>query len=84
LDLISPDVTYMALLIVQALHLLHHRLVKRHISFVEVVTAGVLCVSPTAPIPALILVVIHVALIVIQIVGSLFIDKLSPDWDGSK
>jgi hypothetical protein len=27
----SPAVTYLALLIVQALHLLHHRLAKRHI-----------------------------------------------------
>ena len=32
--------TYVALLVVQALHLFHHRISKRHISFAEVISAG--------------------------------------------
>jgi len=39
----TPQTTYIALLVVQALHLLHHRLAKRHISFGEVASAIVLC-----------------------------------------
>ena len=38
--MLNPQNTYVALLIVQALHLLHHRLAKRHISFAEVISAG--------------------------------------------
>ena len=49
----------MALLIVQALHLLHHRLVKRHISFAEVISALVLCVPPWATVPGVLLMGIH-------------------------
>ncbi len=41
--------TYIALLVVQAFHLLHHRLAKRHISFAEVVSAVVLCIPPWDP-----------------------------------
>lgn len=37
--MLTPQTTYIALLIVQALHLLYHRLVKRHISFAEVISA---------------------------------------------
>ena len=44
--MLNPQTTYVALLVVQALHLLHHGLVRRHISFAEVVSAGVLCVPP--------------------------------------
>ena len=44
--MLAPTTTYILLLIVQAFHLLHHRLVKRHISFAEVVSAAVLCVPP--------------------------------------
>ena len=40
--MLTPACTYVALLIVQSAHLLHHRLAKRHISFVEVVSAAVL------------------------------------------
>lgn len=40
--MLIPRNTYIALLIVQALHLLHHRLTKRHISFAEVISAFVL------------------------------------------
>ena len=32
---LTPQITYFALLFVQAGHLLHHRLARRHISFVK-------------------------------------------------
>ena len=77
--MLNPQYTYSALLIVQALHLIHHRPVKRHISFAEVISAVVLCVPPWAPVPALIITA-HLSLIVVQVVGSLWIKKLSPEW----
>jgi hypothetical protein len=75
-------ITYFALLVVQALHLLHHRLARRHISFVEVASAGVLCAPPMLlpMVPAWAFVAVHALLIAVQIVGSIWIDKLSPDW----
>jgi hypothetical protein len=76
----TPQTTYVALLLVQALHLLHHRLAKRHISFAEVISAVVLCVPPWAPAPAWLLTGAHLALIGVQVVGSLWIRKLSPEW----
>jgi hypothetical protein len=78
----TATVTYGALLVVQALHLLHHRLAKRHISFVEVVSAGVLCAPPMLlpAIPAWAFISVHGALIVTQIAGSIWIRKLSPSW----
>ena len=79
--MITPTVTYMALLIVQALHLLHHRLTKRHISFAEVISAMVLCVPPFAvSLPARLFICTHLALIAVQIIGSLWIKRLSPNW----
>ena len=79
---LTPDITYAALLAVQTLHLLHHRLAKRHISFAEVISAAVLCVPPASGlIPAALLMSAHGALIAVQVVGSLFIRRLSPDWD---
>ena len=78
--MLTPQVTYVALLAVQALHLLHHRLAKRHISFAEVVSAVVLCVPPWSPVPAWLLMGAHLALIAVQLIGSLWIKKLSPDW----
>ena len=51
--MLTPRNTYIALLIVQALHLLHHRITKRHISFAEVISAFVLCVPWWIPLPAL-------------------------------
>jgi hypothetical protein len=78
--MLTPQVTYLTLLIVQALHLLHHRLAKRHISFAEVVSAIVLCVPPWAPLPAFVLMTAHITLIIVQIIGSLWIKKLSPNW----
>lgn len=81
----TPTVTYILLLLVQAFHLLHHRLVKRHISFAEVVSAVVLCVPPFAvPLPAWLFMGAHLSLVAVQIVGSLWIRKLSPDWSKSE
>jgi hypothetical protein len=77
---LTPQSTYIALLVVQALHLLHHRVAKRHISFAEVVSAIVLCIPPWAPLPALLLIGMHLVLIVVQVIGSLWIKKLSPNW----
>lgn len=78
--MLTPRNTYIALLIVQALHLLHHRLTKRHISFAEVISAMVLCVPWWVPIPGLLLMGSHIILIVVQVIGSIWIRKLSPDW----
>jgi uncharacterized membrane protein len=78
----TPTVTYVALLVVQALHLLHHRLAKRHISLVEALSAGVLCAPPMLlpGIPGWLFMSVHGALIVTQIAGSIWIRKLSPSW----
>lgn len=79
--MLTPQVTYFTLLIVQALHLLHHRITKRHISYAEVISAAVLCVPPFAvSLPAWLFIATHLSLIIIQIVGSVWIRKLSPDW----
>ena len=79
--MITPAHTYVALLVVQALHLFHHRLAKRHISFAEVVSAAVLCVPPfLVTLPSALFVTVHLTLIAVQIVGSLWIRKLSPEW----
>lgn len=83
--MLTPTNTYFALLLVQAFHLLHHRLTKRHISFAEVISAGVLCVPPfLVSLPALLFVSVHLALIAVQIVGSIWIKRLSPDWSNSQ
>ena len=49
--MLTPQATYFALLAVQALHLLHHRLAKRHNTNAEVFSALVLCVPPWSPLP---------------------------------
>lgn len=77
---LDPQFTYLLLLIVQAVHLLHHRLAKRHISFVEGVTGVVLCVPPTLVSFGTLLAVGHLLLAAIQIVGSIWIKRLSPEW----
>lgn len=82
--ILTPQNTYIALLIVQTLHLLHHRLAKRHISFAEVISAVVLCVPPWAPFPPVFFIGIHLTLIAIQLVWSLLIKKLSPEWGNLK
>jgi hypothetical protein len=71
--------TYWLLLIVQALHLLHHRLAKRHISFAEVSSSALLLVPPAA-LPAPVLMAAHAAMALVQIVGSVWIRRLSPGW----
>ncbi len=78
--MLTPQITYVALLIVQALHLFHHRMSKRHISFAEVVSAVVLCMPPWSPVPGWLLMTVHLILIAVQVVGSLWIKKLSPNW----
>ena len=79
--MLTPTTTYIVLLATQALHLLHHRVAKRHISFAEVVSAVVLCVPPfVVSLPAWAFMGTHLSLVAIQIVGSLWIKKLSPDW----
>jgi hypothetical protein len=78
--MLTPGLTYSLLLVVQALHLLHHRIAKRHISYAEVISAVVLCVPPSTSLPAWLQMGAHLALIAVQIVGSLWIKKLSPDW----
>ena len=79
--MLTPTITYIALLVVQALHLLHHRVTKRHISFAEVISAAVLCFPPFAfSLPAWLFITTHLTLINIQVVGSIWIKKLSPDW----
>ncbi len=82
---LAPETTYSVLLIVQALHLLHHRLKKRHISFAEVAGAIILCVPPAGVLlPAWLLVCAHLGMSAIQIIGSIWIDRLSPSWADSR
>ncbi|MDP9139552.1 MAG: hypothetical protein M3O62_02015 [Pseudomonadota bacterium] len=79
--MLAPEITFGALLVVQALHLLHHRPAKRHISFAEVISAIVLCIPPTSAwVPAIVLMSAHGMLIAVQLIGSAWIRKLSPDW----
>jgi hypothetical protein len=78
--MIEPATTYLLLLIVQALHLLHHRLAKRHISFAEVASAGVLCIPLTTPVPGWLFCCAHLTLVAVQVIGSVWIQRLSPDW----
>lgn len=76
---VSPETSYAALLVIQAAHLLHHRLVRRQISFVEGSAAVVLCVPPTTEVvPAGLLVAAHLVLCAVQIAGSVWIRRLSP------
>ena len=84
--MITPEVTYFVLLVVQALHLLHHRLAKRHISFAEVVSGTTLCFYPAVfpSIPGALFMAAHLGLIAVQIVGSLWIKKLSPSWESGR
>jgi len=77
--MLTPQTTYFALLVILALHLLHHRVTKRHISFAEVATAFVLCVPPSIELPAWLLMGTYVLLIAVQIIGSLWIRNLSPN-----
>ena len=81
MNVLSPAHTYVALLVVQTLHLFHHRLVKRHISFAETISSLVLCFPPfLIALPAVVFISAHITMIVVQIVGSIWIRKLSPSW----
>ena len=80
--ILTPTLTYEALLVVQGLHLFHHRLVKRHISYAETISSLVLCFPPfLIALPAVVFMSAHIAMIVIQVAGSIWIRKLSPDWN---
>lgn len=79
--MLTPTLTFTVLLIVQALHLLHHRLAKRHISYAEVASAIVLCIPSTNLFPDWLMMTAHLLLASVQIIGSLWINKLSPDWN---
>ncbi len=78
--MLTPEVTYTLLLVVQMLHLLHHRLARRHISFAEVLSAALLCVPPQAAVPAVLLMSAHLGMVAVQCIGSLWIRRLSPEW----
>ncbi len=78
--MLTPEITYALLLGVQMLHLLHHRLARRHISFAEVLSAALLCVPPQTAVPATLLMGAHLAMVAVQCIGSLWIRRLSPDW----
>lgn len=77
--MLTPETTFAILLVVQALHLLHHRLAKRHISFAEVASGLVLTIPMTA-LPAGLLMGLHMTVALIQVIGSIWIKRLSPDW----
>ena len=77
---LAPQATYFALLIVQTAHLLHHRLAKRHISFAEVVSGAILCVPLTLGLPSWAYMTAHLAMIAVQVIGSIWIRRLSPSW----
>ena len=79
---LTPQATYVALLLVQTLHLFHHRVAKRHISFAEVASSAILCVPPALGLPSALYIAVHLVMIAVQIIGSLFIRRLSPTWDG--
>lgn len=80
--MLTPEMTYTVLLIVQALHLFHHRLAKQHISFLEVAAGAALCIPLSAGIPGGLLMATHLTLSAVQVVGSVWINKLSPTHDG--
>ena len=80
-SMLTPTHTYVALLVVQGLHLFHHRLVKRHISYAETISSLVLCFPPfLIALPAVVFISAHMAMIAIQVAGSMWIQKLSPAW----
>lgn len=77
---LTPQLTYVVLLAVQTLHLLHHRLAKRHISFAEVLSSAILCVPLTAGLPPWLFMAAHLGMVATQVVGSVWIRRLSPEW----
>lgn len=81
--MLTPQLSFTLLLIVQALHLVHHRLAKRHISWVEGLAAATLCIPLDTPLPGWALSGAHLLFCGIQVVGSIWIMKLSPNWDAA-
>lgn len=82
---LTPEVTWYALLTVQTLHLLHHVLAKRHISVVEVLASATLLIPfPIGAAAGTLLMILHIGLIVIQLVGSIWIRRLSPSYGDEK
>lgn len=77
--MLDPVVTQIVLAVALALHLAHHRLAHRHISFVEVGAAALLAV-PAAALPPMLLVPAHLGVVAILVAGSIGIRRLSPDW----
>lgn len=78
----TPEITFALLLVVQTLHLLHHRLAKRHISFAEVMSSGILCI-PLDVLPGWVLMGAHLGVAAVQGIGSVWIRRLSPAWPAS-
>jgi len=80
---LTPLATYTLLLVVQSLHLLHRRIAKRHISYAEVLSSATLIFHPAAlpMVPAPVFVAAHLLLSSVQVVGSLWIRRLSPAWE---
>ncbi|EIT67715.1 MULTISPECIES: hypothetical protein [Hydrocarboniphaga] len=82
---LTPEITWMALLAVQTLHLLHHLLAKRHISIVEVMAGAALLIPiPAGAAAGLLLMILHIGLILVQLVGSIWIRRLSPGCGDEK
>ncbi len=82
---LTPEITWSALLAIQTLHLLHHLLAKRHISVVEVLTSAALLVPiPSGATAGLLLMILHTGLIVVQLIGSIWIRRLSPGCGDEK
>lgn len=78
---LTPQTTYVALFVVQTAHLWHNRIAKRHISFAKVISSAILCIPLTLGLPAWRYMMAHFAMIAVQIIGSIWIRKLSPAWE---
>jgi len=79
--LLDPSTTFFILVGVQTAHLAHHRLAKRHISFAEVVSSATLLLPTSGEtIPAALVAGVHLLAAGVQVVGSIWIRRLSPDW----
>lgn len=77
--------SWILLAVVQTGHLLHHRLARRHISLAEVTSSALLLAPPGAGlVPDLVLATAHGTMAAVQLVGSIWIDRLSPDWSRMK
>lgn len=78
---LDPSTTFLILVVVQTAHLLHHRLAKRHISFAEVISSATLLLPTSGDaVPAELVAGAHLLAASVQIIGSIWIRKLSPEW----